>query len=192
MKFRRRKYINDTGLQMKFVGPFVIVSLFGGILTSVIFNSLALKKFESLAWRTHINLETTGDLIRPLFIYINIINFLLVAVLLTIVGTWMIRKTSGPLYRMLKDVRKVASGDLSAGITLRQNDELKDTAYELDAMVKSIKDRFVVINEKYTDISKSIGGLKRGHSDKETSIKAHGSILEKIEALETEINGFKL
>ena len=59
-------------------------------------------------------------------------------------------------------------------------------------MVKSIKDRFVVINERYADISKSIGGLKRGPLDKETSVKASDSILEKIEALETEMEKFKL
>ncbi len=192
MKFRRRKYINDRKFQMRFVIPFVVVSLIGGILTSVIFNSLALKKFESLAWSTHINLKTTGDLIMPLFIYINIINFLLVAVLLTATGIWMMRKTSGPLYRMLEDIRKVAAGDLTTDITLRQKDWLKDTACDLKAIVKSIKDRFMIISEMYMDISKSIGGLKREHGDKEASIKAHDSILKKIEALETEIRRFKL
>ncbi|MBI4682078.1 MAG: methyl-accepting chemotaxis protein [Nitrospirae bacterium] len=138
MKFRRRKYINDTKLQIKFVSAFVIVCLLCSILTSVVFNYLAMKKLESLMWSTHINIKSTDELLGPLFMNINIINFLFVAALLIITGLWLIRKITGPLYRMLKDVRKVASGDLSSGMTLRQNDELKDTAYELDAMVKSI------------------------------------------------------
>ncbi len=192
MKFRRRKYINDRKFQMKFVIPFVIVSLSGAISATAIFNYLAVKEFENLMWSTHISVRTTDEVIRPLFINVNIINFLFVTALLIITGIWMIRKTSGPLYRMLKDVRKVASGDLSASITLRQKDWLQDIAYDLNTIVKSIKDRFITISGVYMDISKSIGGLKREHSDKETSIKAHDSILKKIEALETEIKRFKL
>lgn len=177
---------------MKFVIPFVAVSLSGAVAATAVFNYLALREFESIMWSTHISVKTTDELVRPLFINVNIINIIFVTALLIIAGIWMMRKTSGPLYRMLGDIRRVADGDLSTDITLRQNDELKDTAHELDAMVKSIKDRFSSINEKYADVSKSVEGLKREPVDKETSKKAHTSILEKVRELETEINGFKL
>lgn len=192
MKFRRRTYINDAKLQMKFVTAFIIICLLGSILTSAVFNYLALKKLETLMWSTHISIKTTDELLRPLFINITIINFILVTAFLIITGLWMIRKTTGPLYRMLKDVQKVAAGDLSTDITLRQKDELKDVAHELNAMVKGIRDRFVAINNKYTDVSLSVKGLKSDLSDKETSMKACKSLLNKIEGLETEINRFNL
>ncbi|MEW6602143.1 MAG: methyl-accepting chemotaxis protein [Nitrospirota bacterium] len=192
MKFRRRKYINDTKLQLKFVSTFVIVCLLCGILTSAVFNYLALKKLESLMWSTHINIESTDELLTHLFMNVNIINFISVAALLIIAGFWRIRKITGPLYRMREDIGKVAEGDLPANIALRQKDELKDIAYELNNMIKSIRDRFAAINKKYEDISESIGGLKRKPVEKETSIKAHELILEKIGELESEMKGFKL
>jgi methyl-accepting chemotaxis protein len=192
VKFRRRKYINDTKLQMKFVSSFVIVCILSSILTSVVFNYLALIKLESLMWSTHINIKSTDELLRPLFININIINLLFVAALLIVTGLWLIRKITGPLYRMQKDIRKIATGDLSAGMTLRQKDELKDIAYELNIMIKSIRDRFAAINEKYADISESVKVLKADAGDMDASAADYKSVLTKIETLEMELNRFKL
>ncbi len=192
MKFKRRRYIVDAGLQMRFTLLFVLVSLLGNVVAVAAFNFFALRKLEPLMWSTHISAKTTGELIGPLFVYVNIINFLFVSVLLIIAGIWMIRMTSGPLYRMSKDIMRVTNGDLSARITLRQKDMLKDIACELNIMVKSIRERFNIISEKYMGISKSIGGLKKEISNTGTSIKDYNSIPKNIESLETEMNSFKL
>lgn len=191
MKFRRRRYIVNAGLQMRFTLLFVLVSLLGSIVAIAAFNFLALRKLEAIMWSTHISLKTTGELINPIFMYVNIISFLFVTIMLIITGIWMIRKTSGPLYRISKDIIKVANGDLSTSITLRQKDEFKDIVYELNIMVKNIREKFNIISEKYMSISKSIGELKKEISNAE-SIKNYNSILKNIEGLETEMNSFKL
>ncbi len=191
MKFRRRRYIINAGLQMKFIISFVLVSLLGSIAAVAAFNFFALRKLETLMWSTHISAKTTGELIGPLSVYVNIISFLFVSVLLIIIVIWMIRKVSGPLYRMSKDIMRVADGDLSTSIILRQKDELKDVAHELNIMIKSIREKFNIISEKYTGISRSIGRLKKEISNTE-SIKDYNSILKDIEGLETEMNSFKL
>ncbi len=191
MKFRRRRYIINAGLQMKFIISFMLVSLLGSIAAVAAFNFFALRKLETLMWSTHISAKTTGELIGPLSVYVNIISFLFVSVLLIIIVIWMIRKVSGPLYRMSKDIMRVADGDLSTSIILRQKDELKDVAHELNIMIKSIREKFNIISEKYTGISRSIGRLKKEISNTE-SIKDYNSILKDIEGLETEMNSFKL
>lgn len=192
MKFIRRRYIVDAGLQMRFTLLFVLVSLLGSIVAMVAFNLLAFRELKALIWSTHISAKTTGELIGPLFVYVNIISFLFVSVLLIITGIWMIRKVSGPLYGMSKDIIRVTNGDLLTSITLRQKDKLKDVAYELNIMVKSIRERFNIISEKYMGISKSIGGLKKEISNTGATIKDCNSILKNIEGLEAEINSFKL
>ncbi len=192
MKFIRRRYIVDAGLQMQFIISFVLVSLLGSIAAVAAFNFFALRKLKPLIWSTHISAKSTGELIKPVFMYVNIIGFLFVSVLLIIAGIWMIRKVSGPLYRMSKDIIRVANGDLSTSITLRQKDKLKDVAYELNIMIKSIREKFNIISEKYRGISKSIGGLKKEISNTGTSIKDYNLILKNIEGLQTEINSFKL
>jgi methyl-accepting chemotaxis protein len=192
MKFRRRRYIVNAGLQMKFTLLFVLVSLLSSIVAIAAFNFLALRKLEAIMWSTHISLKTTGELINPIFMYVNITNFLFVTIMLIITGIWMIRKTSGPLYRISKDIIKVANGDLSTSITIRQKDEFKDIASELNIMIKSIRDRFEIISEKYMSISKSIGEFKEKSNNTEALIKDYNSILKNIEGLETEMNSFKL
>lgn len=194
MKFRRRRYIVDAGLQMKFTILFVLVSLLGSVVAVAAFNFFALRKLEPLMWSTHISAKSTGELIGPLFVYVNIIGFLFVSVLLIIAGIWMIRKVSGPLYRMSKDIMKVTNGDLSARIILRQKDMLKDIAHELNIMIKSIRERFNIISEKYMGISESIGEFKfkEKTSNTEALIKDYNSVLKNVESLETEINSFKL
>ncbi len=76
MKFIRRRYIVDAGLQMKFIISFVLVSLLGSVAAVVAFNFFALRKMETLMLSTHISAKTTGELIGPLFVYVNIISFL--------------------------------------------------------------------------------------------------------------------
>lgn len=192
MKFRRRKYIVNTRLQMRYTLSFVLVSLLGSIVAVVAFNFFALRKFDSLMWSTHINVKTTGEIIRPLFIYVNVMDFLFVSILLFITGIWMIRKISGPLYRMSKDVRRAAGGDLSTTMAIRSKDELKDIAHELKLIIDGFKERFTIIHEKYAGISKSIEESKYQIRNLEITTKNCISILENINTLEKEMHIFKL
>jgi len=192
MKFRRYRYLINAGLQMKFIILFVLISLLGNIVAVAAFNFFALRKLEPLMGSIHISAKTTGELITSLLVYVNIISFLFVSALLISTVIWMIRKVSAPLYRMSKDIMRVANGDLSTSITLRQKDVFKDTAYELNFMVKSIRDKFNIISEKYMGISKSVGGFKEKTSNTETLIKDYNSVLKNIESLETDMNSFKL
>ena len=192
MIFRRRKYLVNTGLQMKITLSFLAVSLFGSVAATIAFNYLAMKKLETVMWSTHINVKDTGEIIRPLFLYVNIIDFLFVFVLLTFAVLWMMRKTKGPLIRMSKDLMKVADGDLSVILALRRKDEFQDTAYELNCMISSMRDRFKKISKKHSYVSESITGLKYEINDPENVIKICDSALENIKDIEEELMSFEI
>ncbi len=192
MKFRRRRYITNTALQIRVTFLFVFVSLLGSIAAAAAFNFFALKELEAFRWSTHLNAKTTDEIIGHLFLYVSIADFLFVSMLIIISGIWMIRKISGPLYRMSNDIRRVADGDLSSNIALRQGDEFKDTALELNNMVKSIRDRFNAINNKFQNISKVITEFKYKSRDTSTSIENYNSVLRDIENLESELNTFTI
>jgi methyl-accepting chemotaxis protein len=176
---------------MKNILIFVLVSLVGSIIADVAFDFFALKKLESLMWTSHINVKTTGEFLKPIFIYITIFSLIFVSILFILVAIRMIRKTSGPLYRMANDIMKVTDGNLSIKITLRQKDEFKDVANELNNMLRELRERFKIINDRYIEISRSIGRLKDKAGMREPTIKNCNSILSGLEDLEKELYGFK-
>lgn len=186
MKFKRRRYIVNKSLQVRFTLFFVISCLLGSIAATVAFNYFALKKFEDIIWRSHINVKTTGELVKPLFMYINAIDIGFVSILLIIMGILMIKKASGPIYRMITDIMKVANGNLSVDMTLRQRDEFKDTADELNNMVRNLRGRFKAISERYSRISNTI------ESHEELNKKRLGLIHKNIEDIEEEIKKFSV
>jgi methyl-accepting chemotaxis protein len=143
-------------------------------------------------WSTHINIKDTGEIIKPLFIYVNIFDFLFVAILLIVASMWMMKKTTGPLFRMSKDITKVADGDLSVILTLRQKDEFQDTAQELNTMITSMRDRYKNIDEKHSDVSQSIETLKKEMENPEIVVKNCDSAIKSVEDLEKELKSFEI
>lgn len=192
MKSRRHTYIVDRKLQFRYILMFVLACLAGSMASLTLFNMLAMKRLDALIWSTHLNVESTGEILRPLSLYVNIADFIFVLLLLLLIAKWMIAKTSGPLYRMSNDVRKISGGDLSTEITLRQTDDFQSTAGELDKMTRSLRERFTIINEKYKAISGRIRNIQ-GHSpDDKVESSGYNLLLGKIEELEKELDRFTL
>lgn len=192
MGYKRRGYIIHKGLQMKITLSFVVISLLGSIIATGAFNFFALSQLEALMWSSHINVHDTGEIIRPLFIYINVFNFVFVSLLLTGAIIWMLRLKSGPIYRMMKDIMKIADGDLSSKITLRKKDEFQSVANELNRMAESLRERFTVLNDAYAGISASIGEIKRKTGVEEITAEEYDLILKDVARCEGELSKYKL
>jgi methyl-accepting chemotaxis protein len=188
----RRKYLIDKGLQMRYSILFVIIALAGNVCSVIVFNSLALKKLDSVIWSTHIGVGTTADLLNPFFISVNVATFLFISVLSIITGIWMIRNASGPLYRMSKDIRIIADGDLSTTVSLREKDEFQDVAESLNTMVGKLRSEFVAITGKYTDISRLLAGLETPSKKGEVSPTDCDAILNNISELESRLSKFQI
>ncbi|MBI5666277.1 MAG: methyl-accepting chemotaxis protein [Nitrospirae bacterium] len=192
MKLKRRKYIIDSRVQIRYALLFVVISLISNTLAVTAFDTLAMKQLDTLMWSTHININSTDELVRPIFIFINVINFVFVAVLLALTGFMMMKKTSGPLIRMSRDIRKVTDGDLSSRIVLRQKDDFKDVADELNRMTGELRERFSDIKEKYEGLSGSLHKIGKDAGKKEGPINDYDSLLRNIDEVETELNKLKL
>jgi methyl-accepting chemotaxis protein len=181
----RKQFIVNTGMQLKFTLVFVCIALAGCLFSVTIFNYLSIQKIESLLWSTHFSLQSTSEIIRPFFIFTNIVGFLFVALLLSLTGFWMLRKTEGPLLRISKDLMEMTDGNLSKKIMLRQKDEFRDIAVELNTMTGALRDRLVILRNKHGEIlvqSEKINDL----SDKDTAdalLKNIGELRQEIQAL---------
>lgn len=183
MIFKRRKYIVDKRFQRKFILFFVIISSISSIIATVVFNHIALKRLESIMWSAHISVKTTDEVIGSLFIYVNIIAFLVVSFLLILTGIWMVRKTSDFLYVISKNIMRVANGDLSVSIDFRQKDEFNDVVSSLNDMIKKLRERFFNIKQQYGEISAYIRDIERTYAKDTPERKALQNVLKKLETL---------
>ncbi len=165
-----------------------MVSFAASVISVAVFNFLAVNKMETLIWSTHLDIKSTGEIINPLFSYVNIGNFVFISILLLITGMWMMKRTTGPLYRMSKDINMIADGDLTLDIILRQKDEFQDTADELNIMTGSIREGMAVINEKYGGVAKKVGELEKGGD----LFQDCEEVLENIEGVKRKIGSFKV
>ena len=156
MKYRRRRYIVSSGFQWRFVLGFVAAALMGSVVATALFNSFALKRLEELRWSAFVTVQSTGEVLKPLFIYANLFSFIFVAVLLVITGVLMIRKVNGPLYRIAEDLKMIGEGNLSSAIILRKRDEFRDVALALNEMLETLRVRFSDLRERYEEISQQL------------------------------------
>jgi methyl-accepting chemotaxis protein len=192
MKFRRRKYLINAGMQIRYSILFVIIAVLGNICAVAVFNILASKKLDSVIWSTHISVASTDQLIGPLFIYVNAATFAFITILLILSGIWMIRNSSGPLFRMSKDINKIAEGDLSTNISLREKDEFQDVAIDLNQMTEKLREDFSLTKENCLNISKSLGTLKTLLAAGKISEGNYDNVLENINDLKSGLNRFQL
>ena len=183
MIFKRRKYIVDKRFQGKFILFFVIISSFISIVATVVFNHIALKRLESIIWSAHISVKTTDEVIGSLFIYVNIIAFLVVSFLLILTGIWMVRKTSGFLYMISKNIMRVANGDLSVSIDLGQKDEFNDVVSSLNDMIKKLRERFFNIKQQYGEISAYIRDIEKTYAKDTPEREDIQKVLKRLETL---------
>ncbi|MBI4697750.1 MAG: methyl-accepting chemotaxis protein, partial [Nitrospirae bacterium] len=133
----------------------------------------------------------TGDVLRPLFIYISVIDLIFVSFLVVVISMWMLKKTSGPLYRMSQDIVKISQGDLTLNINLREKDEFKEVAQELNSALKNIKKLFRALNEKYSRVSASIIEVQKESAGSGAIRSDFSTVLARIEELEAEFRPLK-
>lgn len=183
MIFKRRKYIVDKRFQGKFILFFVIISSISSIIATVVFNHIALKRLESIMWSAHISVKTTDEVIGSLFIYVNIIAFLVVSFLLILTGIWMVRKTSDFLYVISKNIMRVANGDLSVSIDLMQKDEFNDVVSSLNDMIKKLRESFSNIKQRYGEISTYIRDIERTYAKDTPEREDLQKVLKRLETL---------
>ncbi len=145
---------------MRFTMYLLVISLAVNVLAVVLFNYFAIKELDSALWKTHIDVQSTDELINIPFVYVNLISLASVTVLMLIAGIIMLKKTTGPLYRMSMDIRRFTTGDLSSPIILRKKDDLQDIADELNKMNEGIAGSVRKIKESYKGLSESISGIK--------------------------------
>ena len=192
MMFLRRKYLVSSEFQLKFILTFLIISLLGSVAAAVVFNVVAMSELEAHIWSVHISAQSTGDILKQLFIKVNVISLLCISALLAVIAFLVIRKTAGALHRMSYDIRRIAGGDLSAGVSLRAKDDFRDVADTLNSMTQNLRAEFLSMTETYNDISRQLRSLEKSSGEGQVSPGDYDAVMENIANLESRVNKFQL
>ncbi len=126
-KFKRTHYINDIGLQFRYMGATLLVL--------VLFLAIAMAVVYFTGWTELVQrlsaIYPQGRLVEILQkIYLRLFaGFLLLVPVVIILTLYLSHTIAGPLVRIKRYLRLMAKGDFDlAPIVLRPGDELKDVA----------------------------------------------------------------
>lgn len=138
-KIIRKKYLINTKFQLKYTG---LILLFMFV----------------VAWLTGYTVYYTGWLLMGeklsavypqgrLVAIMRTVNFTLllrlalITPLVVVISIILSHRIAGPVFRIGKYLKSIASGDLSANLHLRKNDELQDLAEAINEMTGELKSR---------------------------------------------------
>ncbi len=144
-QYKRRTYYIKNSAQSKFILRFVMLSLLGGTIALGSFNFLAYKKIDAILYSMRLPNISPGGLLWNEMLYTNlfVIAFILIAFAITAKGLF--NKINGPLKKMTYDIARMTNGTLNITISLRQHDEFRDIASELNEMAAGLNQRLTKI-----------------------------------------------
>lgn len=186
--YKRKTYYIKNSAQSKFISRFVIISLLGGIAAVSAFNFLSFRKIDSVLYSMRLPKISPGGLLWNEMLYTNIFVIVFILIVFAITARGLYVRIHGPLKKMTSDINKVGSGDLSLPIFLREKDEFKDFANELNHMVEELNNKFSRINEANKNIL-SVTGAVQDDQDAATCIN---DLNKSIKEIEKTLGSFKI
>ena len=132
--FIERKF--QTGFILKFCALIIISSLLTGILVYFLSQRSTTVVFE----HSRALVKSTSDFLLPLLIQTIVIVSIIVAIATVILTLFISHRIAGPLYRLKRQLGSIGIGDLSGDFSLRKDDQLKDIANSMSAMIKGLRD----------------------------------------------------
>jgi methyl-accepting chemotaxis protein len=144
----RKHYIVRPALQIKYLATVVCVIALTAVATYFAF-------WSSLVRSAGLEQLSAGDM--KAFEHAYQINFIWVVMVLVaafgIMSVLVFHRLVGPIFVMQRAMRNLSRGDLSQDVSLRKNDELKDTAGELQNMIEHIRDAVIEDRKKIQEVS---------------------------------------
>lgn len=138
-KFRRKQYLVERGLQLRFtrfvVGFVFIACLVTGL---TIFYTTFMMLGERLA-----DVYPQGRLVT-IFRSVHIVFFINMLVVLPFIFYGSIvfsHRIAGPLPKIYQAIRNIGQGDFDIKLTLRKHDELRELVDAINETAKKLKDR---------------------------------------------------
>jgi methyl-accepting chemotaxis protein len=161
-RYKRKTYYFKNSAQTSFILWFVSVSIMGGIIAVMTFNIFAAHKIDTALYSMHLPSGSDGGFLWNEMLYANAIVVVFILAFFGIIARKLFVQIQVPLQKITSHINKIEGGDLSLSLSLRNGDEFKDFADDLNRMVESLNERFRLIKkagDQLTDSARSASSL---------------------------------
>jgi methyl-accepting chemotaxis protein len=158
--FRRRNYFIKKGFQGRFMLRFIAASFAVTLLAIALFISLARNKIDDILFSMRLPVSGASALLSREALYVSIAAVAAISILYLLAARSMYRKIEGPLQRIKTDLRRITSGDLGCRVTLREEDEFKDFAGEINAMAEALGLCYAHLRNRADELAATVKALE--------------------------------
>ena len=154
--YRRRIVYIHREYQRSFIVKFCLVALAAMAITGALLYFLSRATITATYQYHHLALRTTAEaILRPLVITnaVVLLCFVLATIFMTV---YVSHKVGGPLWRFGKSIQSIGEGDLQLQIRLRDNDQLKEFAAQINDMTQSLNGKAKEVQNQVTRLREKI------------------------------------
>jgi methyl-accepting chemotaxis protein len=189
--YRRRNYLTNKAFQTRFIIPFILATSLANIITVSLFIVLARNKIDSLLYSMRLPLTNAATLLSPAVFTASIVAIVAISLLFLWAARGMYQRIAGPLHQIGSGLRRISNGDLSTKITLRDKDEFKDFAGEINSMIRELNNRLTNIRNEVEALAKAAEALKTSQQTVEFRT-AFDSLKKSTGSLREQMRAFKI
>ncbi len=194
LAFKRRQYFIQKTFQTKIIIRFILILIFGSVITGMGLYFLAANELETRLYTAHMTITNTREILLPTIILTTVIVFILLSLITIYTVLYLSHKIAGPLYKFEKITEEIGKGNLTVDVTLRKKDELIHLQNAFERMLESLQYKIGVLKKNYIimkrmeyEIKDAIKTSKLSANNKESLVKA---VKEFTEEYEDSINVF--
>lgn len=178
---RRKNYYIKKDFQRNFILKFCILALAGSAVSGIIIYAMSLTTVTTTFENSKLVIKSTADFILPAVLLSSLAFIIVVGIASIAITLFTSHKIAGPLYRMEKDIREVAAGNLRQEFNLRVGDEIRPMAEALNEMSGFLKGRISIMKLLIADLESY---------ERHSGSSLPPDIKKKIEALKAEADKF--
>lgn len=190
MPYKRRNYFTKKGFQTRFILHFLTAAAVANVVTVAVFVIIARKKIDSLLFSMRLPQSGAGDILSSAAFFASIAAVAAVILLFLWAAREMHHKIANPLHQVRTDLHKIEKGDLHFRVILRDEDEFKCFAEEINTMVDGLNRRFTGLKNQADELAKSAKALSTSPTAEE-SRAVRRNMMQTIRSLEDQIRAFK-
>lgn len=150
--YKRRQLLIDRKFQIIFILKFCSLLLIGAAFTVAIMYILSQTSTSVFFENSRIVVKNTAQLMTPVLIRTSIVVTATVGIIAVVLLLFSSHKISGPLFRLKREIDKLAEGNIPKDFKIRSKDQLQGIADSFDRMVRELNLTISELKTSWTDL----------------------------------------
>ncbi len=151
--FRRRNYFIKKGLQSRFIITFAFIVIAVFFLSWFLVYYMIDKELTMELYKSHIKIKTTGEIIRPILLRLNLIVLPVIVAVASIAVILLIRAIENVLLNFVRTVVSFREGDFGRRVAEGAQDKL---SANFNKMADYYEETFVTMKSHLEDFEKGL------------------------------------